>query len=96
MSELPVDGGARPGGGRILAKVAVWCMATVVVAVVAAEWAASRTENERQALATLIRTGQLPKTTAKLDPRREVDPVTTGSVIRRADQTRLDPCEIRK
>jgi hypothetical protein len=63
--------------------------AAVFLATGIAHFATSRSEAERKALANLIRNGELPGQRAA-KPNLDADPV--GSILGRAQNTRLDPC----
>ena len=78
----------RDRAGAMLPRIAMAAAFAALLSAGAAHYFASRTEADRRALAQLIRDGLTPgpRTPPGVDP----DPV--GSIIRRAQATKLDPC----
>jgi hypothetical protein len=76
-------------GGFISPKLGIYGILAVTIAAGLAHFVVTDASSDRQALATLIRFGHLP---GNARARPDLDMSATGSVARRANQTRIDPC----
>jgi hypothetical protein len=87
----PVERFVGDRGGVISPKLGLYGILAVTIAAGLAHFVVTDASSDRQALAALIRFGQLPGRAAS---RPDLDMTTTGSLAKRANQTRLDPCNV--
>ena len=74
--------------GTMVADLAKICAAIGFISVVAANFASNQTAH--------LDTERLTEIASAASKGKPIDPLVTGSILKRADQTRLDPCAVQR
>lgn len=77
--------------GTMVADLAKICAAIGFISVVAANFASNQTAH-----LDTERLTEIASAASKGKPIDPIDPLVTGSILKRADQTRLDPCAVQR